>query len=422
MKRDFDSTDLGVLRFMTCGSVDDGKSTLIGRLLFDTKTVLADTLVSLAATSKRRGLDAIDLSLLTDGLTAEREQGITIDVAYRYFATPRRSFIIADAPGHEQYTRNMVTAASTADAAILLVDARRGLLPQTRRHASIARLMGVGRLILAINKMDLVGYDRAVFERIDAEFRAWIGAGIEVVSIPMSALEGPMVVVRGEASELDWYDGPTLLDTLEATPSRSLDPAAALRLPVQWVCRPSGSDFRGYAGRLEQGALSVGDEVMVLPSRRQSRVTRIAIGLDERECAHAGQSIMVSLADEIDISRGDLLVRADQGAPEPRNPVDAIVCWLGHEALDPRRGYLLRHGTREIKARVTAIDAVLDLQSLEYRAAATVALNDIARLTLKTSAPLFADDYAIHRAGGAFILIDESTNDTVAAGRVGAPA
>ncbi len=421
-----DATDLGVLRFMTCGSVDDGKSTLIGRLLFDSKAVLADALESLEATSKRRGLDAIDLSLLTDGLIAEREQGITIDVAYRYFATPRRSFIIADAPGHEQYTRNMVTAASTADAAILLVDARRGVLPQTRRHATIARLLGVGRLILAVNKMDLVGYDRAVFERIDRDFRDWLArdagaAASDVVSIPMSALAGPMVVERG-SNELSWYGGPTLLETLEATPSRSLDAASAARFPVQWVCRPSGSDvradFRGYAGRLEQGRLDVGDEIVMLPSQARSRIVRIAIGEAECRSAVAGQSVMVSLADELDISRGDLLVRAADAEPEARSETTAIVCWLGREPLDARRGYRLRHGTREVKARVSRIESALDLGTLEYGPTGSVALNDIARVALRTSAPLFADAYAEHRAGGAFILIDESTHDTVAAGLV----
>jgi sulfate adenylyltransferase subunit 1 len=317
----------------------------------------------------------------------------------------------------------MVTAASTADAAILLVDARKGLLPQTRRHATIARLLGVGRLILAVNKMDLVGYDRAVFDRIDREFRDWLEQDsqvrrAELVSIPMSALDGPMVVERGDGSVLDWYTGPTLLEVLESTPARSLDSQSALRLPVQWVCRPSGSDFRGYAGRIEQGSLAIGDELVVLPSRMRSRVTRLAIGTDERVQVHAGESVMVSLADELDISRGDVLVRADQAPPASRSPVEAVVCWLGHESLDPRRSYLLRHGTREIKARVSKVGASLDLQTLEYRDAQAVQLNDIAQLTLKTASPLFADTYAEHRAGGAFILIDETTHDTVAAGLV----
>jgi sulfate adenylyltransferase subunit 1 len=428
-----DADDLGVLRFLTCGSVDDGKSTLIGRLLFDSKTILADTIATLERNASKKGLTAIDLSLLTDGLTAEREQGITIDVAYRYFATPRRKFIIGDAPGHEQYTRNMVTAASTADVAILLVDARKGILPQTRRHATIATLLGVNQLILAINKMDLVEYDRRVFDRIDAEFREWLAqhseATAKVTSVPLSAVEGAMVVNRGvprndDSGKVDepliWYNGPTLLELLESAPSTQLDANAPWRFPVQWVCRPAQSDFRGYAGRIEEGSIALGDEVIVQPSRRRSVVTRIGIGDAELGEAHAGQSVMISLADEIDVSRGDMFLKAEMDEAlevEPRLQFTATVAWLGHQPLDPRRSYILRHTTREVRARVASVDARLDLQSLGWQTTSTaIALNDIARLNIKVQQPLLADAYDENRSTGSFILIDETTNDTVAAG------
>ncbi|HEU4621394.1 MAG TPA: GTP-binding protein [Burkholderiaceae bacterium] len=418
-----EADDAGVLRFLTCGSVDDGKSTLIGRLLYDSKTILSDTIATLQKHAQKRGLSAIDLSLLTDGLTAEREQGITIDVAYRYFATPRRKFIIADAPGHEQYTRNMVTAASTADVAVLLIDARKGVLPQTRRHATIATLLGVRRLVLAVNKMDLVGYSQAEFERIVAEFQAWLShhpeARAQVDAVPCSALEGDMVVERG--TNLGWYHGPTLIELLEATPSAQLDDAAPARFPVQWVCRPSQSDFRGYAGRIESGTLSVGDQIVVLPSGHRSRITRLAIGEQELATAIAGQSVMVSLADEIDISRGDMLVRAAEALPEPRQALNATVCWLGSRALDARRTYVLRQGTRETRARVAEVTGRLDIHALEWQAAssdAPVALNDLVRINVRTQHPVIADVYNERRATGSFILIDEATNDTVAAGLI----
>ncbi|WP_028310335.1 sulfate adenylyltransferase subunit 1 [Derxia gummosa] len=424
-------TDLGVLRFLTCGSVDDGKSTLIGRLLYDTKTILDDTIATLERNAKKKGLSAIDLSLLTDGLIAEREQGITIDVAYRYFATANRKFIIGDAPGHEQYTRNMVTAASTADVAILLVDARKGILPQTRRHATIATLLGVNQLIVAVNKMDLVGYDKAVFDRIDTEFREWLAqhpeASANVHSVPLSALEGAMVVNRGvpqedsdeDAQPLGWYQGPTLLELLESAPSSQLKADAAWRFPVQWVCRPSQSDFRGYAGRIEEGTIAVGDEIVVLPSGRRSKVTRIGLGEAELTEAFAGQSVMVSLADEIDISRGDMFVKASEAQPEGRQQFSATVSWLGHNALDPRRGYILRHTSREVKAKVAAVESKLDLVSLAWSPSdQPVALNDIAKLSIKVQQPLIADAYAANRVTGSFILVDEATNDTVAAGLI----
>jgi sulfate adenylyltransferase subunit 1 len=413
--------DRGVLRFLTCGSVDDGKSTLIGRLLVDTKVLLSDTLATLRKTSAKRGLAAPDLSLLTDGLVAEREQGITIDVAYRYFATARRKFIIADAPGHEQYTRNMVTAASTADVAVLLVDARKGILPQTRRHATLAALLGIHQLIVAVNKMDLVGHDPARFEVIRAEFQAWLAQhadlAVDVRYIPISALDGDNVVER--SALMNWYGGPTLVELLESAPSEQLDTQAPLRLPVQWVCRPARSDFRGYAGRIESGSLAVGDEVVVLPGGLRSRVTRIAIGEASAPEAFAGQSVMVSLADERDVSRGDTFVRADQSAPPLRQQLAATVCWLSATPLSAARSYVLHSGTRSVKARVTAVDARLDIHALAWTPdGATVGLNDIARLQLRTQQPLVADAYRANRDTGSFILIDESTNDTVAAGLI----
>jgi sulfate adenylyltransferase subunit 1 len=416
-----DGADRGVLRFLTCGSVDDGKSTLIGRLLYDTKTLLSDTLATLEKTSAKRGLSAVDLSLLTDGLVAEREQGITIDVAYRYFATARRKFIIADAPGHEQYTRNMVTAASTADVAVLLLDARKGVLPQTKRHATLVTLLGIRQLIVAVNKMDLVDHSRERFESIRAEFEAWLARNVdlsvEVHYLPISALEGDNVVDRSEA--LAWYAGPTLVEQLEQAPSEQLNTESPARLPVQWVCRPAQADFRGYAGRLEAGTLSPGDEVVVLPGGLRSRVTRIAIGETELPLAVAGQSIMVSLADERDISRGDTIVRADQPAPAQRQQLTATLCWLSATPLSTQRSYVLQHATRGVKARVASVSARLDIHSLAWTPdGEAVVLNDIVRVQLKTQQPLVADAYRANRDTGSFILVDEATNDTVAAGLI----
>jgi sulfate adenylyltransferase subunit 1 len=413
--------DRGVLRFLTCGSVDDGKSTLIGRLLYDTKALLSDTLATLEKHAQRRGLSVPDLSLLTDGLVAEREQGITIDVAYRYFATARRKFIIGDSPGHVQYTRNMVTAASTADAAVLLVDARKGIIAQTRRHATIAGLLGVGHLIVAVNKMDLVGYDRGVFDTICADFKAWLeqqpALHVHTEFIPISALEGANVVDRDE--RLAWYPGPTLIELLEQAPVLTVDAQAPLRMPVQWVCRPSQADFRGYAGRIESGTLSVGDALVVLPSGRSSRVVSIRVGERELAQAVAGESVLVQLADDVDISRGDLLAHANAGAPQPRSNFTATVCWLGQQALDPRREYLLRHGTRETRVRIRRIAAHLDIETLAWNAGTdAVEPNAIAQLELATQHPIAADAYRTLRSTGSFILIDPAHFDTVAAGMI----
>jgi sulfate adenylyltransferase subunit 1 len=419
--------DLGVLRFLTCGSVDDGKSTLIGRLLFDTKTLLTDTLANLERNALRRGLSAMDLSLLTDGLVAEREQGITIDVAYRYFATARRKFIIADSPGHVQYTRNMFTAASTADAAVLLVDARKGLLPQTRRHATIACLLGVRHLVVAVNKMDQVDYDAARFARISADFRGWLdlqpSLQVAVDFLPLSALEGANVVDRDP--RLSWFEGPTLIELLERLPSRESDALAPLRLPVQWVCRPEQSDFRGYAGRVESGSVAVGDEIVAFPSGGRSRVRSLAIGTEARDRAVVGESVMLTLADDIDISRGDLLAGAAHEPPAGVSRLEATVCWLSQAPLEARREYLLRQATRETRVRIGGVAARLDIESLRWEAAApeaAVQANDIVRLQLGTQTPIAADSYEAFRAIGSFILIDPVSNDTVAAGMVGGTA
>ncbi|MDY0011544.1 MAG: sulfate adenylyltransferase subunit CysN [Rhodocyclaceae bacterium] len=415
--------DHGLLRFLTCGSVDDGKSTLIGRLLFDTKTILADTLSAIERTSQKRGMGAVDLSLLTDGLQAEREQGITIDVAYRYFSTGTRKYIIADAPGHEQYTRNMVTAASTANLAIILIDARKGVLTQTRRHSYLAHLMNIPHLLVAVNKMDLVDYDQAVFEQIKADYLAFAGQlGIkEVRFIPISALAGDMIVDRGEA--LSWYDGPTLLEILESAPAAHTEQAEDFRFPVQYVCRPQDSanpelhDYRGFMGRVESGEIAVGEAVTVLPSGFSSKVKAIELGGEKLVRAIHEQSVTLLLEDEIDISRGDMIVKSAE-AREPVKQAYAMVCWLSETPLSPARTYLIRHTTREVKAKVATIAYRLDINTLEEQPTAALAMNDIARLSLKLAQPISPDPYASNRATGAFIVIDESTNNTVGAGMI----
>ncbi|HSD19420.1 MAG TPA: sulfate adenylyltransferase subunit 1 [Anaeromyxobacter sp.] len=410
----------GLLRFLTCGSVDDGKSTLIGRLLLDTKSILADALHAIERTSRRRGLEAVDLSLLTDGLQAEREQGITIDVAYRYFSTGTRKYIIADAPGHEQYTRNMVTAASTASLAVILVDARKGVLTQTRRHSYLAHLVGIPHLVVAVNKMDLVGWSEGVFDRIRADYLAFAAKlGIaDVRFIPISALEGDMVVARG--AHLPWYRGPTLLELLEdASPAQDERPER-FRFPVQWVCRPQTlehHDFRGYMGRVESGEIRVGDAVQVLPSGHTTRVKEIRLHDVSLAQAVSEQSVTLLLEDELDVSRGDLVVRAGE-APEPTRKVDAMLCWLSERPLATRRRYLVRHTTREVRATIAEIGHRVDLGDLAERPAAALAMNDIARVSLRLAHPIAADRYTDGRATGAFIVIDEATNDTVAAGMI----
>jgi len=419
--------DRGLLRFMTCGSVDDGKSTLIGRLLFDTKTILTDTLNAIERTSQKRGMTAVDLSLLTDGLQAEREQGITIDVAYRYFSTGTRKYIIADAPGHEQYTRNMVTAASSANLAIILIDARRGVLTQTRRHSTIAHLMGIPHLVVAINKMDLVGHSQETYDKIKADYLAFaeriglLGGPSDVTFLPISALDGDNIVDRSEA--MNWYQGPTLLELLEAAPGAHSEQSEAFRFPVQYVCRPQDSanpelhDYRGYQGRVESGTLAVGDRVTVLPAGQESTVTGIQIGGSAIPEAVTEQSITILLADNIDISRGDMIVKSDE-LPTQTKQINAMLCWLSEQPLDRARTYLIRHTTRDAKAKLAAIDYRLDVNTLEHGAADRLAMNDIAKVSFKLAQPIFADAYAANRATGAFIVIDESSNNTVGAGMI----
>ena len=419
--------DRGVLRFITAGSVDDGKSTLIGRLLYEAKGVFADQLAAVTRASQRRATgDRIDLSLLTDGLESEREQGITIDVAYRYFATPVRKFIIADAPGHEQYTRNMVTGASTADAAIVLIDATRvgadgSLLPQTKRHSAIAALLGIRHVIVAVNKIDLVNYDAAVFERIRAAY-AVIAQQLgfqEVHYLPVSALEGDNVVHGSERTP--WYRGPSLLSLLESLPGARSDDALPLRFPVQLVIRANGSsadDFRGYAGQVASGQIRTGQRLRILPNGETATLVDIVTLDGSLDRAVAGQSVTLRLDRDVDVSRGDLLVDGDD-APRLAKSFSADLCWLDREPLDLRRKYLLRNGTRTVQARIEAVDGRLDVTTLSESAATDrFETNDIGRVRVVVQQPLVIDDYARLPATGAFILIDPATHHTVAGGMI----
>jgi sulfate adenylyltransferase subunit 1 len=419
--------DKGVLRLITAGSVDDGKSTLIGRLLYDSKGVFADQLDAISrARHKRTEGDRVDFALLTDGLEAEREQGITIDVAYRYFSTPQRKFIVADAPGHEQYTRNMVTGASTADAAIILIDASRAadgvLLPQTKRHSTIARLLGLRHIIVAVNKMDLVDWDPEVFRRIHAAYAELAGRlGIEHFHIlPLSALEGDNVVHPSQHST--WYEGPPLLPLLEALDVDAPALHAPLRLPVQWVVRHGGDsldDFRGYAGRISRGELRVGDELSVQPSGVTARVARILRGTDECTTAVAGDSVTVVLDRDVDVSRGDLLVQAQAPARVERN-LEAELCWLDVQPLNPARKDLLKHGTRLTSARIRGVHTRRNIRELQEESndAGVLEMNEIGRVSIATREALAYDAYVDSPATGAFILIDEATHQTAAAGMI----
>ncbi len=420
----------GLLRFITAGSVDDGKSTLIGRLLFDSKGIFADQLDAISrARHKRTVGDMIDLSLLTDGLEAEREQGITIDVAYRYFATPKRKFIIADAPGHEQYTRNMVTGASTADAVIILIDVSKvhideqgkaDLLIQTKRHSTIAQLLQIEHVIVAVNKMDLVNYDRAVYEHIVAayqEFAATLGLK-DIHTIPMSALAGDNVVVRSE--QMSWYQGPTLIELLESLSVYEEAHAAALRFPVQLVARHNGheaNDFRGYMGRIEAGTVSKGDKIIVQPGGHSATVKDIVTLDGSLDSASAGKSVTILLDEYVDISRGDMLAAADAPATVLKN-FSADVCWLSEEPLNTGRKYWLKHTTRQVAAKVTGIDSLLDINTQQRHEAQQLKLNGIARINVTVQQPLAADAYDHVRATGSFILIDEISHQTVAAGMI----
>ena len=416
---------------MTCGSVDDGKSTLIGRLLFDTKTILADTLTQISNTSKKRGMEAVDLSLLTDGLQAEREQGITIDVAYRYFSTGTRKYIIADAPGHEQYTRNMVTAASTANLAIILIDARKGVLTQTRRHSYLAHLVGIPHIIVAVNKMDLIHYDQATYDKICLDYlnfaneiglaQSKIATGHDIRFLPMSALNGDMLVDR--LDNMPWYKGETLLEMLEKAPAAHTEKNEEFRFPVQFVCRPHASsdatlhDFRGFMGRIESGNIAVGDAVTVLPNGYTSKVKAIQIGDAQLQSAQTEQSVTILLEDEIDTSRGDMIVKTGS-AIQPVKQLEAHVCWLSETPMSLARTYIIRHTTRESKAKVGTISYKVDVNTLEHLPATELKMNDIARISFKLAQPLMVDSYTQNRAIGAFIVIDESTNNTVGAGMI----
>jgi sulfate adenylyltransferase large subunit len=418
---------LDLLRFTTAGSVDDGKSTLIGRLLYDAKQVYEDQLEHVALASARRGGEgALDLALLTDGLRAEREQGITIDVAYRYFATARRRFIIADCPGHQQYTRNMVTGASTADVAIVLIDARRGVLEQSKRHAFISALLGIPEMVVAINKMDLVEHSPDRFEELVADFEGFAarlngGRRREITYIPMSALNGDNVVER--SSHMDWYQGPVLLDHLEHVEVAYDHPyEKPARFPVQWVIRPANGglegDYRAYAGQLASGALRRGDEVAVLPGGGRTRIAAIDTYDGELDEAMAPMSFALRLEDELDVSRGELICHPDE-PPTVARELEADICWMAQEPLRPGARYLIKHTSRTATAVIEQISDVVDVHTLQRDPPpAELALNDIARVTLRTSAPLALDPYASNRRTGSFILIDESTNGTVGAGMI----
>ena len=411
-----------LLRLATAGSVDDGKSTLVGRLLHDTKSVLSDQLAAVERVSRDRGLTAADLALLTDGLRAEREQGITIDVAYRYFATPKRKFIIADTPGHIQYTRNMVTGASTANLALILVDARNGLVEQSRRHAFIASLLRVPHLVLCVNKMDLVDYDEAVFDRIKNEFRQFatkLDIG-DLSFIPVSALHGDNIVHRSE--HMPWYDGSSLLHHLEEVHIASDRNLIDARFPVQYVIRPQAQtnhelhDYRGYAGMVAGGVFKPGDDVVVLPSGLQSRIASIDTAKGPVDEAFAPMSVTIRLADDIDVSRGDMLCRP-HNQPRATQDVDAMVCWLSELPLSVRGMYALKHTTRNVRAQVRELDYRIDINSLHRDETADgLSLNEIGRVRLRTTQPLFIDEYRRNRTTGSFLLIDEATGTTVAAG------
>jgi bifunctional enzyme CysN/CysC len=420
---------MDILRFATAGSVDDGKSTLIGRLLYDSKSIFADQLEAVERTSRDRGEEGTNLALLTDGLRAEREQGITIDVAYRYFATPRRKFIIADTPGHIQYTRNMVTGASTADLAIVLVDARNGLTEQSRRHAFLTTLLRVPHLVLAVNKMDLVSYDREVFDSICAEFSAF-AARLDIgdlAFIPVSALHGDNVVER--SANMGWYDGPSLLHHLEHVHIASDRNLIDVRFPVQYVIRPHAAadpelhDYRGYAGEVAGGVLKPGDEVLHLPSGFSSTIQRIVGpgGVDVAE-AFSPMSVTLLLSDDVDISRGDMICRPNN-RPAAAQDIEAMVCWMtASHSLTPRSRLIVKHTSRTVKAIVTDLHYRLDVNTLHRDEAATsLGLNEIGRVRLRLTQPIFCDLYTRNRATGGLILIDEATNTTVGAATITDP-
>ncbi|UWZ40197.1 sulfate adenylyltransferase subunit CysN [Dactylosporangium roseum] len=413
---------MDLLRFATAGSVDDGKSTLIGRLLYDSKAIFEDQLEAVEATSRSRGDEYTNLALLTDGLRAEREQGITIDVAYRYFATPRRKFIIADTPGHIQYTRNMVTGASTADLALILVDARKGLVEQSRRHAFLCSLLRVPHLVLCVNKMDLVDYSQEVFERIADEFTSFAAKleAPDLTVIPISALHGDNLVTRSE--KMSWYEGPSLLHHLEHVHIASDRNLVDVRFPVQYVIRPQStvvSDYRGYAGQIASGVMKPGDEIMVLPSGFTTRITHIETADGPIQEAYPPMSVTIRLADEIDIARGDMICRPNN-APAVAQDIEAMICWMDEtRPLSVGGKYAIKHTTRSARTVVRGLQYRLDVNTLHRDESATgLALNEIGRVRLRTTVPLLADEYRRNRTTGGFIIIDEATNRTVGAGMI----
>jgi len=410
--------DMELLRFTTAGSVDDGKSTLIGRLLYDSKSIFEDQMDQIEATSQKRGEEYVNLALLTDGLKAEREQGITIDVAYRYFATPKRKFIIADTPGHIQYTRNMVTGASTANLAIILIDARKGVIEQTKRHAYIASLLQIPHVVVCVNKMDLVDFQEEAFEKIKRDFEG-VASKMDhkdVRFIPISALLGDNVVDRSDKT--DWYEGPTLLYLLENIHIASDQNHIDGRFPVQYVVRPFSNehhDFRGYAGRVAGGVIRVGDEVTALPSGFTSKIKSIQLGEEELKEAFSPQSVVVRLEDEIDISRGDMIVRTNN-QPEVEQNVDAMVCWMSEKPMVLRGKYRIQHTSKSARCMITDVKYKVDINELQRdEESKQVGLNDIARISVRTTEPLLFDSYRKNRITGSFILIDEADNTTVGA-------
>ncbi|MFC5050703.1 sulfate adenylyltransferase subunit CysN [Rubritalea spongiae] len=413
---------MDLLRFTTAGSVDDGKSTLIGRLLYDSKSIFEDQLEAVETSSKKRGDEEVNLALLTDGLKAEREQGITIDVAYRYFATPKRKFIIADTPGHTQYTRNMVTGASTADMAIILIDARKGVIEQTKRHTFIANLLRIQHVVVAVNKMDLVEYSEERYNEIVAEYRelaSRLGNLVEITTIPISALRGDNVVDKSE--NMPWYEGGSLLYHLENVYVGGGENHVEARFPVQWVIRPHSNewhDFRGFAGRVAGGVFKPGDEVLALPSGFKSIVKSIHTADGELEEAFAPQSVTITLDDEIDISRGDMIVKANN-PPVSTQDVEAMVCWFSERPLTVRGKYIIRHTEQETKAMIQELDYQVDVNTFHKQEdVQTLSMNDIGRIKLRTAKALHIDPYTKNRHTGSFILIDAGTNETVAAGMI----
>lgn len=413
---------MDLLRFTTAGSVDDGKSTLIGRLLYDSKSIFEDQLEAIESSSAKRGDEEVNLALLTDGLKAEREQGITIDVAYRYFATPKRKFIIADTPGHIQYTRNMVTGASTADMAIILIDARKGVIEQTKRHTFIANLLRIQHVVVAVNKMDLVDYSEERYNEIIKEYTELVsrlGNLVNIHAIPISALRGDNVVDKSE--NMPWYEGGTLLYHLETVYVGGVENHVEARFPVQWVIRPHSNewhDFRGFAGRVAGGVFKPGDEVLALPSGFKSIIKSIHTADGELEEAYAPQSVTITLDDEIDISRGDMIVKANN-PPTSTQDIEAMVCWFSERPLAVRGKYIIRHTEQETKAMVESLDYQVDVNTFhKQEEVKTLGMNDIGRIKLRTAKSLHVDAYNKNRHTGSFILVDASSNETVAAGMI----